>query len=175
MSLWKIIFKNEIRQKTYLYRKNRKSFFIILFSIFLLWALYLGPVIFNAVIPQLFEDFTEFVIPILSTLVEYSFMILFLLYIMYPIFMLYRKSEIGQKDIILATPAKPSDIFLGEFLGQLPFYFLFILGLGPLVNSLLLQLNPNLTIFHHFILYLTIFILQIFGLLIGTILSNWLE
>ncbi|MFX1455448.1 MAG: hypothetical protein ACFFDB_08760 [Promethearchaeota archaeon] len=175
MSLWKIIFKNEIRQKTYLYRKNRKSFFIILFSIFLLWALYLGPVIFNAVIPQLFEDFTEFVIPILSTLVEYSFMILFLLYIMYPIFMLYRKSEIGQKDIILATPAKPSDIFLGEFLGQLPFYFLFILGLGPLVNSLLLQLNPNLTILHHFILYLTIFILQIFGLLIGTILSNWLE
>lgn len=175
MSLWKIIFKNEIRQKTYLYRKNRKSFFIIIFSIFLLWALYLGPVIFNAVIPQLFEDFTEFVIPILSTLVEYSFMILFLLYIMYPIFMLYRKSEIGQKDIILATPAKPSDIFLGEFLGQLPFYFLFILGLGPLVNSLLLQLNPNLTILHHFILYLTIFILQIFGLLIGTILSNWLE
>jgi hypothetical protein len=175
MSLWKIILKNEIRQKTYLFRKNRKLFFILISAIFLFWAIYLGPNLFDAIIPELLKEFSNMLVPILSTLVEYTFMILFLMYILYPIFMLYRKSEIGHKDIILSSPVKPSDIFIGEFLGQLPFYFLFILGMGPLVNSILLQLNPNLTIFHHFILYIIIFTLLIFGLLIGTIIANWLE
>jgi len=175
MSLWKIILKNEIRQKTYLFRKNRKLFFILIFGIFLFWAIYLGPILFDIMIPDLLKEFSYMLVPILSTLVEYTFMVLFLLYIMYPIFMLYRKSEIGHKDIILSSPVKPSDIFIGEFLGQFPFYFLFILGMGPLINSILLQLNPNLTIFHHFILYIIIFTLLIFGLLVGTIIANWLE
>ena len=175
MSLWKIILKNEIRQKTYLFRKNRKLFFILIFGIFLFWAIYLGPILFDIMIPELLKEFSNMLVPILSTLVEYTFMVLFLLYIMYPIFMLYRKSEIGHKDIILSSPVKPSDIFIGEFLGQFPFYFLFILAMGPLINSILLQINPNLTIFHHFILYIIIFTLLIFGLLIGTIIANWLE
>ena len=175
MSLWKIILKNELRQKTYLFRKNRKLFFILIFGIFLFWAIYLGPILFDIMIPELLKEFSNMLVPILSTLVEYTFMVLFLLYIMYPIFMLYRKSEIGHKDIILSSPVKPSDIFIGEFLGQFPFYFLFILAMGPLINSILLQINPNLTIFHHFILYIIIFTLLIFGLLIGTIIANWLE
>lgn len=94
---------------------------------------------------------------------------------MYPILMLYRKAEIGYKDILLSTPATPGDLFVGEFLGQMPFYFLFILGMGPLVNSIMLQINPSLTIIHHFILYVVIFILLIFGLLIGTIIASWIE
>jgi hypothetical protein len=89
--------------------------------------------------------------------------------------MLYRKAEIGYKDILLASPISAGDIFVGEFIGQLPFYFLFILGLGPFVNSILLQLNPNLTLFHNFIIYIVIFTLLVFGLLIGTIIASWLE
>jgi hypothetical protein len=175
MSLWKIVLKNEIRQKTYRFRKNRKFFFISIFTIFFLWALYLGPVLFDAILPEVAKNFSDKIIPIFSTLIEYSLMIMFLLYIMYPLFMLYRKSEIGYKEILLATPVKSGDIFLGEFLGQTPFYFLFILAFGPLVNSLLLQLNPNLTIFHFLIFYIVIFVLLIFGLLIGTYIANWLE
>lgn len=175
MSLWKVILKFEIRKKSYYIRKNRKLFFIIIFGIFLFWAIYLGPILFDALIPELLKEFSNMLIPILSTLVEYTFMILFLLYIMYPIFMLYRKSEIGHKDMVLSSPVKSSDIFIGEFLGQFPFYFLFILGMGPLINSILLQLNPNLTIFHHFAIYIITFTLLIFGLLIGTVIANWLE
>lgn len=175
MTLWKIVLKNEIRRKTYLFRKNRKLFFILIYAIFLFWAIYLGPVLFDVILPEILKEFSDMILPIFSTLIEYTFMIMFVLYIMYPIFMLYRKSEIGYKDILLATPVTPSDIFIGEFLGQFPFYSLFVLGIGPLVNSLLLQLNPNLTVFHYFILYIVIFTLLIFGLLIGTIIANWLE
>ena len=175
MSLWKVIAKNEIRLKTNRVRKNRKLFFIVIYTLFLFWALFLGPVLFDAIIPEIVKEFSEMIVPIFSTLLEYMFMIMFIMYMMYPIFMIYRKAEIGYKDIVLASPIKPGDIFIGEFLGQLPFYFLFILGLGPFVNSLLLQLNPNLTILHHIIFYAVVFTLLIFGLLVGTIIANWLE
>ncbi|UCC20326.1 MAG: hypothetical protein JSV62_03290 [Promethearchaeota archaeon] len=175
MSLWKKIFKNEIRQKTYRFRENRKLFFILIYTIFLFWAIYLGPVLFDAILPEIIKNFSSQIIPIFSNLIEYSFMIMFLLYIMYPIFMLYRKSEIGYKEILLASPVKSGDIFIGEFLGQMPFYFLFILAIGPLVNSLLIQLNPNLTFIHYIIFYIVIFVLLILGLLIGSFIANWLE
>ncbi|MFX0105304.1 MAG: hypothetical protein ACFE75_07430 [Candidatus Hodarchaeota archaeon] len=175
MTLWKTIFKNEIRRKTYLFRKNRKLFFIVIYAIFLFWAIYLGPVFFDTVIPELIKQFSEMFEPMIINIVESTFMMLFLLYIMYPIFMLYRKPEIGYKDILLASPIKPGDIFVGEFLGQIPFYSLLILGIGPIINSLFLQVNPDLTVFHYIGIYLMIFLLIIFGLLIGTTIANWLE
>ena len=162
MSLWKIIAKNELRLKTNRVRNHRKLFFVLIYVLFLFWAIYLGPVLLDSIIPEFIKNFSDMVVPILSTLIEYSFMIMFLTYIMYPIFMLYRKAEIGYKDILIATPVTPGDMFVGEFLGQMPFYFLYILGMGPLVNSIMLQINPSLTIIHHFILYGVIFILLIF-------------
>ncbi|MFX1480091.1 MAG: hypothetical protein ACFFCI_18380 [Promethearchaeota archaeon] len=175
MKLWIVILKNEIRKKSYYFRKNRKLYFILLYSLFLFWATYLGPSLFDAIIPEVVKNISHLIIPIFSTLIEYSFMVLLVLYVMYPIFMLYRKSEIGHKEILLTSPAKPGDIFLGEFLGQLPFYFLFILAVGPLVNSILLQLNPNLSFFDFILFYIVIFTLQIFGLIVGSIIANWLE
>ena len=121
MKLWIVILKNEIRKKSYYFRKNRKLYFIILYSLFLFWATYLGPSLFDAIIPEVVKNISHLIIPIFSTLIEYSLMVLLVLYVMYPIFMLYRKSEIGHKEILLTSPAKPGDIFLGEFLGQLPF------------------------------------------------------
>ncbi|MFX1313065.1 MAG: hypothetical protein ACFFHD_10680 [Promethearchaeota archaeon] len=135
----------------------------------------MGPVFFDAIIPEIVKEYSNKITPILTTLIEYTFMIMFILYIMYPNFLLFRKSEIGYKELLLASPVRAGDIFIGEFLGQLPFYFLFILGMGPLINSILLQLNPNLTLFHNLIIYFVFFTLLILGLLIGTIIANWLE
>jgi hypothetical protein len=88
---------------------------------------------------------------------------------------MYRKLEIGIKDIVLSAPAKAGDILFGEFIGQLPFYLLLILAVGPLPTSLLIQLNPDLNFFHYIMFYSILFALISFGLLIGTILTNWLE
>jgi len=175
MSLWKTILKNEIRRKTYLFRKHRKLFFILISTILLFWALYFGPMFFDIIIPELIKQFSETIEPMIINIIEYSFMMLFVLYIMYPIFTLYRKPEFGYNDILLGSPVKPGDIFIGEFLGQIPFYLLLILGVGPIINSLFLQLNPSLTLFHYIGVYILIFLLLIFGLLIGTIIAGWLE
>ncbi|MFX0082824.1 MAG: hypothetical protein ACFE94_13825 [Candidatus Hodarchaeota archaeon] len=175
MSLWKIIAKNEIRLKTFRVRKNRKLFFIIIYTLFLIWAAYLGPVLFDEILPELLKFYSEQFEVLISLILEYSFMMLFMMYMIYPLFVLNRRSEIGIKDTIIASPIKSGDIFIGEFIGQLPFYFLFLLGIGPLGTSLLRQINSEMTIFHYLGFYIVVFILSIFALIIGMIFSNWFE
>jgi len=102
-------------------------------------------------------------------------MTIFVIFILYPLFTLFRSSEIGIKDVILSSPVKLGDIFLGEFFAQLPFISLTVLAVGPAVASLLSQVNPQITIVHYFIIYLVIFLLMSFSLIIGTILTKWIE
>ncbi|MFX1409403.1 MAG: hypothetical protein ACFFA6_03560 [Promethearchaeota archaeon] len=175
MSLWRIIARNEIRLKTYRFRKNRKLFFILIYSLFLLWAAYIGPILFDAILPEILKNYTETYESIITLVFEYSLMMVFVMYAIYPLFILYRRKEIGIKDIILASPIKAGDIYIGEFIGQLPFYFLFLLGIGPLGTSLSAQVNPKLGFLEYLVFYSSIFMLLIFALLIGTILANLFE
>ena len=175
MSLWKVIAKNAIRLKTSRFRKIRKKLFIIIFSFLLFWGIYLGPALLDAIIPEalksFIEDYGSFIIP----LIEYIFTSLFLMYVMYPLFILFRKTEIGNKEIILSSPVTSGDIFLGEFFGRVPSYLLFLLGIGPFGIALVTQINPQINLIHHLIFYLSFFIMTIFGSLIGTIIANWVE
>ncbi len=175
MNLWIIIAKNELRIRTAKFKSHRRLFFIIIFAIFLFWAIYLGPVFFNAVFPEILSLISGVLEFVLQFVIEYFLMTVFVMFILYPIFLLFRKSEIGIKDVILSSPVKSGDIFLGEFFGQLPFIFLIVLAVGPLAASLLSQANPQLTIVHYIIIYLVIFLLMTFSLIIGTILANWIE
>lgn len=175
MSLWRTIAKNEIRLKTSRFRKNRRLFFILIYTIFLFWAAYLGPVFLDAILPEILKVIIEEYQSIFIALIEYLFSTLFLMYILYPLLILFRKTEINNKEILIAAPIKSGDIFLGEFFGKLPFYFLFILGIGPFGTTLLIQINHNLTIFHHLVFYISFFTMSMFGSLIGMIISKWVE
>ena len=174
MRLWKTIFKNEILLKTSSFRRHRKSFFLILYSIGLFWGLYLGPNFFDIILPNLFKTYSGLYKPLVILIIEQIFAIIFLSYMIYPLYNLYRKKEIGYKDILLSSPAKPGDIFLGEFLAMLPFYSLGILFIGPIITSMIMQITV-ISIFHILIIYLSILGLSFLGLLIGTMLANWLE
>ncbi|TFG17905.1 MAG: hypothetical protein EU531_01840 [Promethearchaeota archaeon] len=173
--LWYRIAQKEIRLKTFRFRKHRKEFFVIIYGLFFFWAAFLGPYFMDLLLPDILKIYSSFLATILHPIIEYSFLMIFLIFIIYPLLMLYRKLEIGVKDIILSSPAKAGDIFLGEFIGQLPFYSLIVLAIGPLISSFLIQINPDLTLFHHMLFYLLIFILIIFALLIGNVIANWLE
>jgi len=175
LTLWKIITKYQIRLKTSRFRKNRRLFFIIVYTISLFWALYLGPIFIDAIIPDYVQQISSQFEILIINIVEYTFTSFFLMSVMYPLFVLFRKATIPKKDIILSTPVKSGDLILGEFLGQLPFYTLFILAIGPFGISLILQVNPELNMFHNIIFYASFLGLAFFGTSIGNILSNWLE
>jgi hypothetical protein len=174
MSLWKIIAKNELRLATYRFRKDRKLFFIILFSLAFFWAFYFGPTIFDILLSEFvgvsalenqffFLDF-----------IEYLLMTLFLLNFMIPLYNLYKKDDIGYIEMLLSSPAKPRDIFLGLFLWKMPLYILSVLSIGPVITSLISQFT-NLNYFHYLIIYINMLILSILGLLVGKGVGNVLE
>lgn len=174
MSLWKTIVKHEIRIKTYRYRKNRKLFLIIIYAIFLYWGFYLGPNLFDIIISNIAQDIPSEFVSVSVKFIEYFLTSFFLIILIYPLYNLYRKAEIGHNEILLASPIKPGDIFLGEFLGKLIFYILLILGLGPVIISLLNQIRI-LNILQYIVIYSSLFMLLAFSFLIGTIIANLLE
>ncbi|MFX0156206.1 MAG: hypothetical protein ACFE9Q_16920 [Candidatus Hodarchaeota archaeon] len=174
MSLWKTIIKHEIRLKTYRYRKNRKSFLIVIYAIFLYWGFYLGPNLFDIILSIVAQDIPSEYVSISVKFIEYFLTAFFLIILIYPLYNLYRKAEIGHSEILLSSPIKPGDIFLGEFLGKLIFYVLVILGLGPVVISLLNQIR-TLNIFQYIVIYSSLFMLLAFSFLIGMIIANLLE
>ena len=175
MSLWRVIAKKEIWLKTSRFRKKRKLFFISIFGLFLFWAAFLGPILLDSFIPEIFKNYSGSFESLFTILITSTFASLFLMQVMYPLFILFRKEKLGKKEILLTSPVTPGDIFLGEFLGQIPFYALFILGIGPFLTSLLLQINSNLTLFHHLAIYLIFFALFISGSLIGKFMANRIE
>ncbi|MEE9379330.1 MAG: hypothetical protein V3V33_15000 [Candidatus Lokiarchaeia archaeon] len=175
MNRWKIIAKNEIRIKTSRFRKHRRFYLLLIFSISLYWGLFFGPFFIDAIIPDTIKEFSSQIESLVVQIIEFTFTSFFLISIMYPLFVLFRKTEIERKDIILSSPIEPRDIILGDFLGQAPFYLLFILIIGPFGITIVSQISSEMNLFHCLIFYLCFFVLYMFGSLIGVVLSNWIE
>jgi len=175
LNQWKIIAKNEIRIKTSRFRKHRRFFLLLILSISLYWGLFFGPFFIDAIIPDIIKEFSIQFESLVVQMIEFTFTSFFLISVMYPLFVLFRKTEIDRKEIILSSPIEPRDIIFGEFLGQVPFYLLFILIIGPFGITLISQISSKMNIFHYLIFYLCFFVLYMLGSLIGVVLSNWIE
>jgi len=178
-NLWKVIAKTELMRKTSGVRGHRVRFFFIIFVILFLWAFFLAPYLFNLITSAFLSMLLELmplsvIITGLGLIMEFVLMLFFLMIMMYPLQNINRKAEIGYKEIVLASPVKAGDIFLGEYIGKLPIYIIFILIIAPILMGII---NPimNLNIFQFFIIYLSIIGLVIFAALVGTIFSLWIE
>ncbi|MFX1374583.1 MAG: hypothetical protein ACFFA0_02115 [Promethearchaeota archaeon] len=134
----------------------------------------MGPNIFNIITSNVAQSIPSEFVSFSVKFIEYFLTSFFLIVLIYPLYNLYRKAEIGHSEVLLASPIKPGDIFLGEFLGKLIFYFLIILGSGPIIISLLSQIN-RLNILQYLMIYSSLFFLLAFSFLIGMIIANLLE
>ncbi|MFW9896147.1 MAG: hypothetical protein ACFFD7_10120, partial [Candidatus Thorarchaeota archaeon] len=176
MALWMKLAKNEVRIRTSKFRKNRLAFFLILYSFFFFWAFFLCPLIFDQFMPTLagMAVLAPFLVPSIAMIIEQLMMIFFIAVMIYPLNNIYRQTEIGFKEILLASPTTAGDIFLGEFLGKMPLLFSYVFVLTPVFVNML---NPifNLTIVQTLVIYGCIFGLVFLANLIGTILMSWLE
>jgi hypothetical protein len=173
MALWKTIAKNELKRRTNKFRNHRVLFFIILYSFFIIWAFILAPLLFDLFMPTLIA----LIDPIKSAValvIEFVMMAIFLSIFIYPLNSVYRRTEIGFKEILLASPATAGDIFLGEFIGKLPIYLGGILLFTPIIIGMI---NPviNLSTIQYVVIYLCVFGLILFAALLGTIVASWLE
>ena len=172
--LWRVVAKNEIRIRTSKFRNHRWLFFITLYGILFLWAFIIAPILFDIFMPTLALEFSSIFIPVVGVIIESFMMALFLVLVMYPLNNVYKEGEVGLKEVLIATPVKSSDIFLGEYLGKAPIYSMAVLILGPVIIGLV---NPiiNLTILQHTVIYGSLFIMVYFANLIGSVLASWIE
>ncbi len=173
-SLWGVIAKNEIRVRTSSFRNHRKTFFILIYAFLFLWAFVIAPFIFDTFMPTLAAQYSTIFKPVVAILIETFMMVFFLILVMYPLNNVYREMEVGFKESLLATPVKPSDIFLGEFLGKAPLYTMMILILAPIIVGLI---NPliDLTFVQYIVIYSCVFGVVYFANLVGSIIASWFE
>ncbi|MFX1448789.1 MAG: hypothetical protein ACFFCG_11755 [Promethearchaeota archaeon] len=173
-SLWRVIAKNEIRVRTSSFRNHRVLFFVILYSLLLLWAFVFAPFLFDMFMPTLAAQFSAIFKPVVAILIESFLMALFLILVIYPLNNVYREMEIGFKESLLATPVKPNDIFLGEFLGKAPLYTMAVLILAPIIVGMI---NPliDLTPVQYIVIYSCVFGVVYFANLVGSIIASWFE
>ena len=173
-SSWKAIAKNEIKLRTSRFRSHRKLFFIILYSLLLIWAFIGAPMLFDLFMPTLATDYSSVFTEVVALLIESLMMVMFLVLVMYPLNNVYREDETSTKESLLTTPVKANDIFLGEFLGKSPIYTMAILIFVPIVIGMI---NPiiDMNIYQYLILYGSAFVLVYFANLVGSILASWIE
>jgi hypothetical protein len=173
-NLWKVIAKNEIRIRTSKFRGHRTLFFLALYSMLSLWAFIAAPFLFDLFIPTLADQYSAIFKPVVAIMIESIMMTLFLVLMMYPLNNVYRESEIGFKESLLATPVKSNDIFLGEFLGKFPIYLMAVLLVTPIILGIA---NPiiEFTFFQYLTIYLCILGLVCFANLVGSIIASWIE
>ena len=173
-SLWRVIAKNEIRVRTSSFRNHRKSVFILIYALLFLWAFVIAPFIFDLFMPTLAAEYSTIFKPVVAILIETFMMMFFLILVMYPLNNVYREMEAGFKESLLATPVKPNDIFLGEFLGKAPLYTMMILILAPIIVGMI---NPllDLTVVQYIVIYSCVFGVVYFANLVGSIIANWIE
>lgn len=173
-SLWRVIAKNEIRVRTSSFRNHRKSVFILIYVLLFVWAFLIAPFIFDMFMPTLAAQYSSIFKPVVAILIETFLMTFFLILVMYPLNNVYREMEVGFKESLLATPVRPNDIFLGEFLGKAPLYSMVILILAPIIVGMI---NPliDLTIVQYIVIYSCVFGVVYFANLVGTIIASWFE
>ncbi|MFX0005883.1 MAG: ABC transporter permease [Promethearchaeota archaeon] len=173
-TLWRVIAKNEILLRTSSFRNYRKWFFITLYSLLFLWAFIFAPILFDLFMPTLADQFSSVFKPAVIVIIESIMMMLFLMLLIYPLNNVYREGETGVKESLLATPVRPNDIFLGEFLGKAPIYTMIVLLISPIVIGMI---NPiiNFTFPQYLIIYSSVFGLVYFANLVGSIVASWLE
>ncbi|MBN1803061.1 MAG: hypothetical protein JW891_16240 [Candidatus Lokiarchaeota archaeon] len=173
MSLWKVIAKYEIKRGTSSIRKHRVLILFILYAFLIIWAVILAPLLFDAIMPPLVSIIPYFEETV-ALIIEALLMMLFLVIMMYPINTVFRKTEIGYKEILLASPATEGDIFIGEFVGKFLVYMGAILIFAPILLGLINAII-NFTVITYIIIYACVMGHVIFALLIGNILASLIE
>ena len=80
-----------------------------------------------------------------------------------------KEMQTGQLEIFLAAPIKPSDVLLGEFLGDMPFYAILVIIITGLLTGFLTPLGLDILQLAIIILIFVVKILS--GLWIGTVFA----
>jgi hypothetical protein len=163
---WLLIAKNEYRLRINRIRQIRSFFPVLIIGLLIVYVGYVAPFIANLFIDDLLAFFlSQLALAMVPVLL---FMIFFYLMIL-PITYTLQGMQAGQVEIFLAAPIKPSDVLLGEFLGVMPFYAIFITIIAGFFTAALTPLG--LSLLQIFIIVSIFCMIFLSALWIGTVIA----
>ncbi len=163
---WLVIAKNEYRIHTSRIRKIRPYFPYLTIGLLAVYIVVIAPRFFGL----LFDEFLALMLSqVALAMMQIIFFIIFIYFMIIPITDTLRQEQTGQLEIFLAAPVKPSDVLLGEFLGQMPFYAIFVTVITGGITALL---NPlGLDIIQNVIIILIFIVIFLSAFWIGTVIA----
>ena len=163
---WLVIARNGYRIRTSRIRKIRSYFPYLVIGLLGLYVVYIAPRFVS-----LFID--DFIVLVLSQaagpMMQILLFMIFVYFMIIPITDTLREEKTGQLEIFLSAPVRPGDVLLGEFLGVMPFYAIFITVITGGLVALLSPLGLDMV---QMAIIIVIFIVTFLsGFWIGTVIA----
>jgi len=119
---WLVVARNEYRVGTGRIRRIRPFFPYLVTGLLAVYVAFIAP----RIVGLLFDDFLALLLSRAAvSMVQIILFQIFIYFMVIPISNTLRQEQTGHLEIFLAAPIKPSEVLLGEFLGQMPFYAIF--------------------------------------------------
>jgi hypothetical protein len=133
---WLVVAKNEYRIHTSKIRRIRTYFPYIVIGLLAVYVAFIAPSFASLFI----DDFLAFILSQAAVaMIQIILFLIFIYFIIIPVSQTLREVQTEQLEIFLAAPIKPSDVLLGEFMGQMPFYAIFVTVIAGFFTA---ALNP---------------------------------
>ncbi|UCG37096.1 MAG: ABC transporter permease [Candidatus Bathyarchaeota archaeon] len=163
---WLVIARNEYRIRISRIRKIRPYFPYLVIG---LLGLYVG-LIAPKFVSLFVDDFLALVLSQAAVpMMQIMLFMIFIYFMIIPITSTLREEQTGHLEIFLAAPVKPSDVLLGEFLGQMPFYAIFV---TIITGGLVALLSPlRLDVIQMAIIVVIFIVIFLSGSWIGSVIA----
>jgi hypothetical protein len=136
-----MIARNEYRINTSRIRKIRPYFPYFVIGVLAVYVAFIAPVFIHLFI----DDFLAFIISQAATaMMQIILFLIFIYFLIIPITDTLRQEPTGELEIFLAAPIKPGDVLLGKFLGNMPFYAIFVTVITGTFTAVLSPLELHL-------------------------------
>ncbi len=167
---WFTITRNEYRIRTSSIRQIRPYFPFLVIGALAIYVGFIAP----AIVDYFLNGLVAFLLSqVAGILVRFILFIFFFTFITFPISYTLRDVKTAQQEIFLSAPIKPSDVLLGEFLGELPLYAIIITLITGFFTALLMLAGLSMI---QLAITIIIFIVTLSSALwIGTVISALLR
>lgn len=163
---WLLVARNEYRIHTSRIRRVRPCFPYLVIGLLTAYVVFIAPALVNLFL----DDFLAFILSQAAVaMIQIMLFMIFIYFLIIPITDTLRQEQAGHLEIFLAAPIQPSDVLLGEFLGNMPFYAIFMTVLTGAFTALL---NPlGLGLIQTAIIILIFVVTVLSALWIGTVVA----
>jgi hypothetical protein len=167
---WLMVARNEYRINTSRIRKIRPYFPYVVIGLLTIYIAFIAPAFVNLFI----DDFLALILSQAAiAMMQIILFMIFIYFIIIPITSTLRQEQTGELEIFLAAPIKPGDVLLGKFLGNMPFYAIFV---TVITGAFTAVLNPlGLHILQITIIIIIFVVTFLSALWIGTVIAALLQ